>query len=50
MSRQRACWKRYGGANILRWNLEVKLFVAQSIVQMEEDTPELGAIEDHMLL
>jgi hypothetical protein len=24
---QKTCWKRYDGANVSRWNLEVKPFV-----------------------
>jgi hypothetical protein len=28
--------------NVLRWNLEVESFVAWWVIQMEEDTHELG--------
>jgi hypothetical protein len=44
----RACWKGYDGANAPRWNLEVKPFVAQWIVQMKENMRELGAVGNHM--
>jgi hypothetical protein len=36
------------GIMVQKCNLEVKPFVARWIVQKEEDTHELGAIEDHM--
>jgi hypothetical protein len=26
ISHQKACWKKYDGANISRWNLEIKPF------------------------
>jgi hypothetical protein len=28
MSHWKACWKRYDGGDILKWNLEVEPFVA----------------------
>jgi hypothetical protein len=31
-------------------NLEVEPFVAQWVIQMEENTRELGVVKDHMLL
>jgi hypothetical protein len=48
MSHQRTCYKGYDGANILRWYLKIKPFVAQWIIQMKEDMHKLGAIGDHM--
>jgi hypothetical protein len=44
----KACWKRYDGANVPKWNLEVEPFVIQWVVQMEEDTHGLGVVKDHM--
>jgi hypothetical protein len=38
----------YDGVNVLGWNLEVKPFVAQWVVETKENTHELGAIENHM--
>jgi hypothetical protein len=48
MSCQKTCWKGYDGANALKWDLKVEPFVAQLIVQMEEDTHKLWVVEDHM--
>jgi hypothetical protein len=48
MSRQKACWKGYDGVDVQRWNVEVEPFVAQQIVQMEENMHGLGVVEDHM--
>ncbi len=48
MSHWKACWKGYDGANVLRWNLKVELFVVWWVVQMEEDTHELGVVKNHM--
>jgi hypothetical protein len=45
----RACYKRYDGANALKYNLEYEPFVIQRVVQKEGNTFVLGAIEDHML-
>jgi hypothetical protein len=39
----------YDGVNVLRWNFEVKPFVARWIIQTKENTHKLGAIENHML-
>ncbi len=38
----------YDGVDVLRWNLEVKPFVARWIIQTKENTHKLGAIENHM--
>jgi hypothetical protein len=38
----------YDGVNALKWNLEVEPFVAQWVVQMEENTHGLRVVEDHM--
>jgi hypothetical protein len=38
ISHQKACWKRYDGANVLRWNFEMK-----------ENTYELKVVKYHML-
>ncbi len=46
ISCQRACRKRYDGANILRWNFEVEPFVVRWIIQMEENTSKLGVVGD----
>jgi hypothetical protein len=42
-------WKRYDGANIPRWNLEVEPFITQWVTQMEEYMHGLGVVKDHML-
>jgi len=49
MSHQKACWKGYDGVDALKWNLEVEPFVAQWVIQMEENMHKLGVREDHML-
>jgi hypothetical protein len=40
--------ERVWGANTPRWNLEIELFVARWVVQMEEDTHRLGVVKHHM--
>jgi hypothetical protein len=48
ISRQKICWKRYDGANASKWNiLEIEPFVVWWNVQ-EENTCELGVVENHM--
>jgi hypothetical protein len=49
ISYRKICYKKYDGANAPRWNLEIKPFVAQWVVQMKENMNELRAIGDHML-
>ncbi len=49
ISCQKVCWKKYDGANSLKWNFEVELFIVRWIVQMKEDTYKLKVIEYHML-
>jgi len=47
-SHWKTCPKRCDGVHAPKWNLEVEPFVAQWIIQVEEDTHGLGAIENHM--
>jgi hypothetical protein len=49
ISHRRTCWKRYDSINAPRWNLEIKPFIVQWIVQMKENMCKLGVIGDHML-
>jgi hypothetical protein len=42
--------KRDDGADVSKWNFEIKPFVVRWVVQMKENTCELGAIEKHMPL
>jgi len=44
-----ACWKGYDDVNAPRWNPEIEPFFVRLIVQKEEGTSVLRAIEDHML-
>jgi hypothetical protein len=49
MSCRKACWKGYDGVDAMRWNLEVELFVALWVVQMEKDMHTwVGVVENHM--
>jgi hypothetical protein len=48
VSHQKACWRGNDGVDILKWNYEIKQFVAQWSIPKEEDTPMLGVIKDHM--
>jgi uncharacterized protein YkuJ len=47
ISHRKACWKGYDGANAMTRNFEVEPFVVQQVVQREENTHELKAVEDH---
>ncbi len=47
ISCQKACWKGYDGAETPRWNFEIEPFVAHWVVQKEEDTCMLVAVENH---
>jgi hypothetical protein len=38
----------YDDVNTPRWNFEIKPFVTWWVVQMEEDMPKLGVVEDHV--
>ncbi len=46
----KTCLKRYDSANAPRWNLEIKPFVIQWVVQKEENMPMLWVVKDCMLL
>jgi hypothetical protein len=48
ISHRRTCWIRYDDVDASKWNFEVEPFFVQWVVQMEEDTHELGVVEDHM--
>jgi hypothetical protein len=37
----KACYKQYDGANAPRWSPEIEPFIAQWIIQMEENMHEL---------
>ncbi len=45
---QKTCWKGYDGVDALKWSLEIEQFVAQQVVQMEENTHKLGVVEEYM--
>ncbi len=45
----RTCWKGYDRADAPWYNLEVELFIAQWIVQMEEDMHGLRVVKYHIL-
>jgi hypothetical protein len=47
ISYQKTCWKGYDGTNVPRWNLEIEPFIAQRIVEREENTPMLRVVENH---
>jgi hypothetical protein len=38
----------YDCGDIPKWNFEVEPFITLKVVQMEENTHKLRAIEDHM--
>jgi hypothetical protein len=42
--------KWYDDGNALRWNFEIKQFVAQWVVHIEENMCKLKLVKDHMLL
>jgi len=49
MSHWRACYKGHDDEDAPKWNLEIEPFVAQWIIQMEEDMHKLRVVKDHML-